>query len=267
MTPNGTLLLSPRLAPDSERIREAAIQGGYAHRRLDSFRPPNDLSRQPIFVYGEPLFTIIVTQALNHVLIEPTYNWLATLPTTYTGRDIISATMEQARSLKQPRFVKLADGMKGFEARVYRSGADLPHFYEDDLTVLVQEPVRWTVEYRCFVLNRQITTMSVYLREGSLAQDAKGDWRSDPETDAAARAFCEYFLADDQIALPPACVVDVGLIEGRGWAVIEANPAYGSGLYGCDASQVLPVLQRACRLRDHTTDEDHPWVMPYVVEG
>jgi hypothetical protein len=40
-------------------------------------------------------------------------------------------------------------------------------------------------------------------------------------------------------------VVDVGRVAGRGWAVVEANPAWGSGLYGCDAARVLPVLRGA----------------------
>ena len=37
----------------------------------------------------------------------------------------------------------------------------------------------------------------------------------------------------------------VGVIAGRGWAVIEQNSAWGSGIYGCDPEQVLQVLRFA----------------------
>ena len=42
----------------------------------------------------------------------------------------------------------------------------------------------------------------------------------------------------------------------RGWAVIESNPAWGSGLYGCDLNQVLGVLQRACLKSNGVTEAD-----------
>jgi hypothetical protein len=44
-----------------------------------------------------------------------------------------------------------------------------------------------------------------------------------------------------------AVVMDVGYIEGRGWAVVEFNPAWCSTLYGCRPADALPVLRRACR--------------------
>jgi hypothetical protein len=45
--------------------------------------------------------------------------------------------------------------------------------------------------------------------------------------------------------LPRAVVVDVGLIDGRGWAVIEFNAAWGAGLNGCDPDKVLPAIVAA----------------------
>lgn len=34
-------------------------------------------------------------------------------------------------------------------------------------------------------------------------------------------------------------------MEGRGWAVVEQNAAWGSGIYGCDPEEVLEVLRFA----------------------
>jgi len=37
------------------------------------------------------------------------------------------------------------------------------------------------------------------------------------------------------------------VIRNHGWAVIECNAAFASGIYGCDPVAVLPVLRRACQ--------------------
>src|SRR5262245_38856761 len=57
-------------------------------------------------------------------------------------------------------------------------------------------------------------------------------------------AMCGRLLAERTVALPPAFVVDVGLIEGRGWAVVEFNPAWCSGLLGA-CNPVFCTVYRA----------------------
>ncbi|MDW9381914.1 ATP-grasp domain-containing protein [Chryseobacterium sp. JV558] len=47
-------------------------------------------------------------------------------------------------------------------------------------------------------------------------------------------------------SLPPAIVLDFGIIKGKGWALIEANPAWCSGLYACDAEKALEVIVKSC---------------------
>jgi hypothetical protein len=60
-------------------------------------------------------------------------------------------------------------------------------------------------------------------------------------------------------ALPPAFVLDVGLMEGRGWAVVEFNPVWSAGLLSSDAGAVLPALLRATRKRGELSAEDARW--------
>lgn len=86
-------------------------------------------------------------------------------------------------------------------------------------------------------------TCSVYLRNGELQRDA--GFPSTPGEQAELRAFVEPLLADPRVALPRAAVLDVGVIAGRGWAVVEQNAAWGAGLYGCDPDEVLEVLRHA----------------------
>jgi hypothetical protein len=157
-----TLITSPRITADSSALMKAAQQLGRRTVRLPNFRPQMDLQDQHVSLYGEPLFAAIVSSKLNHVLIEPTYDWLLTLPSEYTQRKIRHMTLAEARSAEYPSFVKNADGLKGFEAKVYNIPSDLPSpdFYSESLPVLVAEPVTWEVEYRCFVLNREVVTLS-----------------------------------------------------------------------------------------------------------
>jgi hypothetical protein len=128
--------------------------------------------------------------------------------------------------------------------------------------VLIAEPVRWQVAYRCFVQERALATMSPGIRDGDLAQDANG--ARPPDERAAADALLTTVLADSAVSLPPAVVVDMGQIEGRGWAIVGTNAAWGAGICGCDLRGVLPILHRATVRRDAITAVDAPWLRPFV---
>jgi len=87
----------------------------------------------------------------------------------------------------------------------------------------------------------------------------QGGEKGVPSKDALA--VCGRLLAARSPALPPAFVVDVGLVEGLGWAVVEFNPAWCSGLLGADPAAVLGVLERACRDADALDAADAAWVV------
>lgn len=109
--------------------------------------------------------------------------------------------------------------------------------------MLIAEVVTWEKEFRCFILNRKLQTFSVYLRHGELQRE-QSFTHSLREAQELVD-FLERFLADPRVILPMAAVVDVGVIAGRGWAVVEQNAAWGSGIYGCEPTQVLEVLRYA----------------------
>jgi hypothetical protein len=238
-----TLVLSPRYSEDSKVLRLAAGRAGWKAERLGGWRAPARLRGQDVALYGEPTFVEVIAAQLGVALIDAPPSWLPGLPERHLRRNVDMSTLAEVReSLVRPVFVKPADGRKGFEGRVYGSPADLPDAVPGDTPVLVGEPVEWEVEYRCQVLDGEIVAMSPYLRDGELALTGDGRWEA--PWDAEARAYAEVLL--DEVPLPPAIVVDVGLIKGRGWAVVETNAAWGAGLYGCDPQAVLRVLARAC---------------------
>ena len=90
-------------------------------------------------------------------------------------------------------------------------------------------------------MERQVVALSPYFRSGVLVQS----WEFFGDEEEQAQSFARQILGDRCLPFPPAVVLDIGLIENRGWAVIEMNPAWGSGIYGCDPKRILSVLQRA----------------------
>ncbi|MBI4747239.1 MAG: ATP-grasp domain-containing protein [Acidobacteria bacterium] len=82
-----------------------------------------------------------------------------------------------------------------------------------------------------------------------LARDSNGNWPATPDEIAQARQFTTSLLNDPAVSVPEAVVIDVGVISGKGWAVVEANAAFGSGMYGCDPTQVLQVLATASGIK------------------
>ncbi len=131
---------------------------------------------------------------------------------------------------------------KSFTAKVYE-GVELPTELSDDTPVLVQEVVSWEKEFRCFILDRMVKTFSIYLRNGELQKET--GYESSEEEDNEMLAFANRVLADDRIYLPRATVLDFGLIQNRGWAVVESNGAWASGIYGCDPVAALEVIRHA----------------------
>jgi len=241
-----TLLLTPRQTDDAQELWRGAAQLGWSVHRVHGWKVPQ-VDAAEIAIYGEPLLATHIAQTLSLELLGPTNNWLPTIPECWRKRSVRLATMAEARDCSGPRFIKSASG-KEFDARVYDSGRDLPRgeMINDSLPVLIQEVVHWDVEYRCFISDRTVKGASSYWRYGKEARDENKMW-SDAELPEAVE-FCSMFLRDSDVQTPEACVIDVGIIRERGWAVIECNAAWSSGIYGCNGATVLPVLLRACRL-------------------
>ncbi len=164
------------------------------------------------------------------------------LPAEFRQRPIRLMTLGEARTLREASFIKPPND-KSFAAQVYASGADLPVEFADEMSVLVAEPIRWEREYRCFFLDGRVLACSPYLRSGRLAR--LDDYAFTDAERAEVIAFAQQVATDARANLPRAIALDVGVIAGRGWAVVEANGAWGADIYGCEAGLVLDVIRAA----------------------
>ena len=261
------LLLSPRFSDDSRAVRAAALDAGWDVIRPPTWRLPQEVvseaARREMVPYGESLFCTWVASELDLALLATPHDFLARLPRAFLRRQVSYMTLAEAIALEERAFFKPAED-KWFRAGIYASGRELPGVegLPGADPVLVSEPVTFGVEYRCFVLQGTVATCGIYLRHGELAVHEPPT----PAEEDEATAFARSVL--DAVDTPPAFVLDVGYVEDRGWAVVEANPAWASGVYGCAASAILPVLRRAARPHHALSDVDRRWLPPRpAIEG
>ena len=242
MTTGRTLFLSPRVTATGHALADAARRRGAHVETLRDWRVPEQHRLAAgASVYAGPLFADAVARELGVGLLEAPEDWLARLPYELTLRTVEFTTIEQARGLRRPAFMKPPND-KSFPARVYPDGSGLPgsDAVEGTEPVLVSDIVAFAAEYRLFLLDGEVRTGSRYATRGSLDV---APLARDPRR-AEVLAFAGRLAGT---GLPSAVVVDVGLIDGSGWAVVEANAAWASGHYACDADAALDVVLHAAR--------------------
>ncbi|WP_416983357.1 ATP-grasp domain-containing protein [Streptomyces sp. T028] len=260
MTITRTLFLSPRVTATGHALADAARRRGARVETLRDWRvPEGSRLAAGASLYAGPLFADAVARELGVGLLEAPEDWLARLPYELTLRDVEFTTIAEAWRLRRPAFVKPPND-KSFPARVYPDGGGLPGPDAVDGTepVLVSDIVAFAVEYRLFLLDGEVRTGSRYATRGALDVAPLAE---DPRR-GEVLAFAERMTASAGAGLPSAIVVDVGLVDGSGWAVVEANAAWASGHYACDADAALEVVLRAARPEGEFGAADHRFLRP-----
>lgn len=259
MTEHGFLALAPQHTSTRELLAAAARRRGMDVRVL----PARDAAgaarerRGGHYYYGGPGFARRVVDGLEVALLEPSDEWLTTLPHAYTGRRVTMATLNEARALSRPAFVKPPSG-KGFPAAVHPDGRGLPSGLPPGTPVQISEVVSWAAEFRLYCLDGEVRTGAQYATYGRL--DAKP--LHGHRHESALLGFAGELLATCGAGLPSAVVVDVGLLAPTGreadrrWAVVEANMAWFSSCYAADPDRALDVVLRSAGPRDRTAARD-----------
>jgi hypothetical protein len=224
------LLISDKADSERDALADAFARGGGTVHRLGRFWEPPALDPATVRVYGADSFCLVLQQKLGFALCSPADDLLLRVPSRFLQRRLDKRSLADAQSLPFPAFIKPVTP-KQFRGTVYRSAEELANECRGllpETAVFVSEVVQITTEVRSFVLDGRVLDASVY--EGSAAK---------PEAIAFIHEVAQA------VPLPRTVVVDVGLIAGRGWVVIEFNACWGAGLNGCDASRALPAILAA----------------------
>jgi ATP-grasp domain, R2K clade family 3 len=227
-----TLLISDKPDPERDAVAEVWSESGGEVLRLGRFWDPPAIDPKRARVYGADTFCQVLAQKLGLDLVSPPDDLLLHLPPAVTKRALRGGTLADATTFEFPSFVK-SSVPKLIRSRVYRSVNELTaeaRGLEPGTALILSEIVEFQVEARAWLLDGQVLSIACY--EG--ARDL---------TDARALTAA---IASEPMMVSP-CVLDVGLITDRGWAAIETNAAWGSGLNGCDPRAAAVCIASATR--------------------
>lgn len=273
-----TLIVATRTVAYDRALIAAAQAAGWSVQSCDTDRMPTQIVDPVVFVTTDLIVPAI--QSLNLALLEPPFDLLTRVPERFVRRTVEMATFADLERLQGPTFVKPADPLdKWFDPGVYADVRDIRTRgrVSPESPVLLSEPVSWSVEYRYFVLlnekDRRVRPIapkqrvegdviagSPYLSFGRPAWkpfDVKQPAAIPPAGLAVVEALCTAMRTE----LPPAFVVDVGMIEDQGWAIVEFNPVWSAGLLGADPRAILHALRRTTRKRHEIGANDARWVV------
>lgn len=141
----------------------------------------------------------------------------------YCEREIFYTTIGESlkMDLKFPVFVKPSSHGKLFDGQLMYTKNDIELFkyldpLEDEIPIIVSEPVEFISEYRTFVLEGKILDSRRYM----------GSYRVLPNYSIIERAVQDYKHS------PIAYAIDFGVTKDGRTLLIECNDAYSLGPYG-----------------------------------
>lgn len=210
--------------------------------------PPD---RQLIFTYGEQVPTgagvlsywtsgehaaRLQRAGLAPALAAPPQDWMSTVDPDHLGREVFTVPLSDLPTGHDRLFIKPA-GIKipGLSAAVWNPAQYAARARE--LDVPDQSLVQYTatvldldLEHRFVVVDGKVVTGSPYLIAGTIYHRQM----TSPHF-AEAEAYARRAVIALGAACPPAFTLDVGWDRAtERWVVIEPNPLWSSGMYGCD---------------------------------
>jgi len=162
-----TLILSSNYNTDSKILRKAAQALKWETFRFGGDNIPTWYEHKDTAhaIYCTVPKAFDVAARLDSFLLGCSSEWLANLPAQFSRRRIEVRDLKHAMSVKENCFIKPALG-KSFDAAVKTGQSLISQASHLPATLLVQisEVVEWETEYRCFISNNEVMTLSPYRR-------------------------------------------------------------------------------------------------------
>ncbi len=250
---NNLLVLPSEHTKEDQAIWREAIRRGWKTLRLDPNKPEKIEGYDMVRYYGNVLHKTRVEKLLPIKFYPVSPTLLSDLHISWTGRKIKSMEFgELPKPLVEDTFIKCID-IKWLEARVYKAGEKPSSQWQgmqDHDKILVQEPVSFVDEVRCFVVGDEIKTMSYYRKNKEFCPEnipyiPLGDERGDVFW-YDYMGYLAWALTTGHMLkitkFPKGVVLDFGRTDRNLWYLIEANEAWASGLYDCDPEKVFDTI-------------------------
>lgn len=238
------MLLHNRFTANDNDIWAVAVKRGYNTYRTNPLQVKEHIEGYDfIRYYGNTLHKQQIEHLIPIKFHEVDYSILSKL-NHYTKRNIQYIDYKDlAQPIERKCFIKPARD-KWFECRVFEKGETIFGSPLPNDKIYVSDVVNFTDEVRCFVLNGEVLTSSLY-RINKVAYDiADLDFEkinfdlkiNDTPIPRYVKEICGKFNINYGI------VMDFGLLDNGEWAFIEFNEAWASGLYCCDYEKCFDVI-------------------------
>ena len=226
-----TLLIPEKTDIEFEQVFESWIKNGGHIKRLGKYWiKDEDLARQPIAIYGNQTFSLVLAQIYNVELISPDDTLIAKLDTEWVKRNIKLKQIKQVAEETFPVFIKPVIP-KLFVAGIFQSISDFhlaTNGLEDTEQILISNIVgNILAEARSYIMDGVIKDIAIYEGFADLL---------------IGRNFLTSFIENNKTQLPRVVVVDIAYAKDLGWFVLEFNACWGAGLNNCKAENVIDCI-------------------------
>lgn len=237
------MLLHNRHTPDDSDIWRVAVRRGWATKRTSEPYVRSDMEGYDfIRYYGNTLHGAMIEPHLPFRFSPINPKHLANLR-GYTKRWIkLVKFSDIIQPIVADMFIKPARD-KWFEAKVWLKGETITGAPQADDLCYVSDIVPFLDEVRCFVLDGQVQTSSLYRINTVSYQEVDEPEASNFDERMTDTPICGYARAIATTTdLPSGVVMDFGRTSDGQWSLIEFNEAWASGLYFCHPEKCFDVI-------------------------
>lgn len=188
-----------------------------------------------------------------HNLTSPGANFMSRIPEELAGRNIVTETLEEFMTHSHPStfFIKPAEAKLDFfpadthsihSLQTMLNKSNLPSSTMVQHTQTIPN-INW--EHRLYILDGLVMTGSAYLIDNSTYYDNMDNPAFQKKLPDAV-AYTQDII-DSITHQPHAYTLDVAWnSDTRKWFVLEANPAWCSGVYGANIEAAIHTIQASC---------------------
>lgn len=237
------MLLHNRHTPDDADIWRVAIRRGWATVRTNEYYVERDMEGYDfIRYYGNTLHGAMIEQYLPFRFspINPIY--LASLSEFTKRRIELKSFAQIIQPIEQDAFLKPARE-KWFEAKIWHRGETITGGAQGNDECYVSDIIPFLDEVRCFVLDGEVMTSSLYRINTVSYQEVEVPEASNFDSRLHETPIREYVREIyEKVELPRGTVIDFGRTVNNDWSLIEFNEAWACGLYYCDPEKCFDVI-------------------------